>query len=202
MRNIYYLCIRIMETTIYIKNMVCRRCIMTVTDIFRKESILPLKVELGMVTLAAPLSPEQFQRIREQLEAVGFEVIDDRRMRMVEQIRLGVIGYVRDPDLQDRQNLSEYLQDKCQKEEIRDLITEIGNVKNRGISIEKYSIQQRIERVKELLFYDELSVSEIADRMHYSSVAHLSAQFKSLTGLSPTQFRRMKEHRLKPLDEI
>ena len=72
--------------------MVCRRCIMTVTDIFRKESILPLKVELGMVTLAAPLSPEQFQRIREQLEAVGFEVIDDRRMRMVEQIRLGVIG--------------------------------------------------------------------------------------------------------------
>jgi MoaA/NifB/PqqE/SkfB family radical SAM enzyme len=68
--------------------MVCRRCIMTVTDIFRKESILPLKVELGMVTLAAPLSPEQFQRIREQLEAVGFEVIDDRRMRMVEQIRL------------------------------------------------------------------------------------------------------------------
>ena len=172
---------------------------MTVTDIFRKESILPLKVELGMVTLAAPLSPEQFQRIREQLEAVGFEVIDDRRMRMVEQIRLGVIGYVRDPDLQDRQNLSEYLQDKCHREYsfLSKLFTEL-----QGISIEKYSIQQRIERVKELLFYDELSVSEIADRMHYSSVAHLSAQFKSLTGLSPTQFRRMKEHRLKQLDEI
>mgnify|MGYP002978822898 CR=1 FL=1 len=162
---------------------------MTVTDIFRKESILPLKVELGMVTLAAPLSPEQFQRIREQLEAGGFEVIDDRRMRMVEQIRLGVIGYVRDPDLQD----------KCHREYsfLSKLFTEL-----QGISIEKYSIQQRIERVKELLFYDELSVSEIADRMHYSSVAHLSAQFKSLTGLSPTQFRRMKEHRLKPLDEI
>ena len=199
MRNIYYLCIRIMETTIYIKNMVCRRCIMTVTDIFRKESILPLKVELGMVKLAAPLSPEQFQRIREQLEAVGFEVIDDRRMRMVEQIRLGVIGYVRDPDLQDRQNLSEYLQDKCHREYsfLSKLFTELP-----GISIEKYSIQQRIERVKEPFFYDELSVSEIADRMHYSSVAHLSAQFKSLTVLSPTQFRRMKEHRLTPLDEI
>ena len=70
---------------------------MTVTDIFRKGSVLPLKVELGMVTLAAPLSPEQFQRIREQLEAVGFEVIDDRRMRMEDQLRLGGIGYVRDP---------------------------------------------------------------------------------------------------------
>ena len=168
--------------------MVCRRCIMTVTDIFRKESILPLKVELGMVTLAAPLSPEQFQRIREQLEAVGFEVIDDRRMRMVEQIRLGVIGYVRDPDLQDRQNLSEYLQAR------RECSNTSWSWKSGG---RRYALWEVMPEVRY-----ELSVSEIADRMHYSSVAHLSAQFKSLTGLSPTQFRRMKEHRLKPLDEI
>ena len=126
-------------------------------------------------------------------------MIDVRWMRLVEQIRLGVIGYVRYPDLQYRQNLSEYLQDKCHREYsfLSKLFTEL-----QGISIEKYSIQQRIERVKELLFYDELSVSEIADRMHYSSVAHLRAQFKSLTGLSPTQFRRMKDHRLKKLAEI
>ena len=115
------------------------------------------------------------------------------------QIRLGVIGYVRDPDLQDRQNLSEYLQDKCHREYsfLSKLFTEL-----QGISIEKYSIQQRIERVKELLFYDELSVSEIADKLHYSSVAHLSTQFKSQTGLSPTQFKMMKGNKLKPLDEI
>lgn len=188
-----------METTVYIKNMVCRRCIMTVTDIFRENGILPLKVELGIVTLSEVPASGLFRQIREQLEAVGFEVIDDRRMRMVEQIRVGVIEYVRNPDLQDRENLSGYLQDKCHREYsfLSKLFTEL-----RGISIEKYSIQQRIERVKELLFYDELSVSEIADRMHYSSVAHLSAQFKSLTGLSPTQFKRMKEHGLKPLDEI
>lgn len=188
-----------METTVYIKNMVCRRCVMTVAEIFRREGIAPLKVELGRVTLAGPLSPGQFQHIREQLEAVGFEVIDDRRMRMVEQIRVGVIEYVRNPDLQDRENLSGYLQDKCHREYsfLSKLFTEF-----QGISIEKYSIQQRIELVKELLSYDELSVSEIADRMHYSSVAHLSAQFKSQTGLSPTQFKRLKEHRLKPLDEI
>ena len=100
---------------------------------------------------------------------------------------------------QEKAKLSAYLQDVCHKEysALSKLFTEM-----RGISIEKYYLAQRIELVKELLAYDEMTVSEIADKLRYSSVAHLSAQFKAQTGLSPTQFKEMKEHRLRPLDEI
>ncbi|WP_417128371.1 helix-turn-helix domain-containing protein [Phocaeicola sp.] len=184
---------------IYIKNMVCRRCILTVTDIFREKGISPLEVELGTVVLSHPLSSEKLKEIQVRLEHYGFEILDDKRMQIVEQIRVGVIEYVRQPELQDKMNLSDYLQQKCHREYsfLSKLFSEM-----QGLSIEKYCIQQKVERVKELLFYGELTVSEIADKLHYSSVAHLSAQFKSLTGLSPSRFRQMKEHKLKPLDEI
>ena len=183
----------------YIKNMVCRRCILTVTEIFNESGVQPVDVELGTVSLLRPLTQEQFNSIQTKLEAYGFEVIDDKRMRIIEQIRIGVIEYVRHPEYQEKAKLSAYLQDVCHKEysALSKLFTEM-----RGISIEKYYLEQRIELVKELLAYDEMTVSEIADKLRYSSVAHLSAQFKAQTGLSPTQFKEMKEHRLRPLDEI
>lgn len=187
------------KTYIYIKNMVCRRCIYTVTEVFQENGVSPLKVELGVVTLAQPLLPAQWHEIQARLEQDGFEVIDDKRMRIVEQIRVGVIELVHHAEELEKVNLSDYLQQKCHREYsfLSKLFTEM-----QGISIEKYYIHQKIERVKELLFYDELSVGEIADKLHYSSVAHLSGQFKSVTGLSPTQFKRMKEHTLRPLDEV
>ena len=187
------------KTCIYIKNMVCRRCIYTVTEVFQENSVSPLKVELGIVTLAQPLLPAQWRGIQARLEQYGFEVIDDKRMRIVEQIRVGVIELVHHAEELEKVNLSDYLQQKCHREYsfLSKLFTEM-----QGISIEKYYIHQKIERVKELLFYDELSVGEIADKLHYSSVAHLSGQFKAVTGLSPTQFKRMKGHALRPLDEI
>lgn len=187
------------KTCIYIKNMVCRRCIYTVTEVFQENSVSLLKVELGVVTLAQPLLPDHFHNIQARLEHYGFEVIDDKRMRIVEQIRVGVIELVHHAEEQEKVNLSDYLQQKCHREYsfLSKLFTEM-----QGISIEKYYIHQKIERVKELLFYDELSVGEIADKLHYSSVAHLSGQFKAVTGLSPTQFKRMKGHALRPLDEI
>lgn len=187
------------KTYIYIKNMVCRRCIYTVTEVFQENGVSPLKVELGVVTLAQPLLPAQWHEIQARLEQYGFEVIDDKRMRIVEQIRVGVIELVHHAEELEKVNLSDYLQQKCHREYsfLSKLFTEM-----QGISIEKYYIHQKIERVKELLFYDELSVGEIADKLHYSSVAHLSGQFKSVTGLSPTQFKRMKEHTLRPLDEV
>ena len=185
--------------TIFIKNMVCRRCILTVSNLFKEHGITPLNVELGIVSLSQPLSIEKRQVIQAQLEDYGFELIDDKRMRIAEQIRIGVIEFIRYRDCQEKMNLSEFLQEKCHREysSLSKLFTEI-----RGISIEKYYIAQKIELAKELLIYDELSVSEIANRLHYSSVAHLCAQFKSLTNVSPTQFRRMGRHKLKPLDEI
>lgn len=166
---------------------------------YQENSVSPLKVELGVVTLAQPLLPDHFHNIQARLEHYGFEVIDDKRMRIVEQIRVGVIELVHHAEEQEKVNLSDYLQQKCHREYsfLSKLFTEM-----QGISIEKYYIHQKIERVKELLFYDELSVGEIADKLHYSSVAHLSGQFKAVTGLSPTQFKRMKGHALRPLDEI
>ena len=185
--------------TIYIKNMVCRRCILTVSNIFKENGIMPASVELGTVVLSEPIPEGKKDCIRRRLEENGFEVIDDKRMRVIEQIRIGVIEFVRHPEYQEKMNLSDYLQDKCRREysALSKLFTEM-----KGISIERYYLAQRIELVKELLVYDELTVSEIADKLHYSSVAHLSAQFKAQTGLSPTQFKAMKGHKLKPLDEI
>lgn len=195
-----------METgKIHIKNMVCPRCIMSVREIFRKNGIEPADVNLGTVTLDTEAQDKLasddaiIRKIKRSLEELEFEMIDDKRMQIVERIRTGVIEYVHNPENQDKAKLSEYLQRKCLKEysALSKLFTEI-----KGMTIEKYCILQKVEFVKELLFYGELSVSEIADMLHYSSVAHLSAQFKSVTGISPTRFRQMKDKPLTSIDSI
>lgn len=195
-----------METgKIHIKNMVCPRCIMSVREIFRKNGIEPADVNLGTVTLDTEAQDKLASddaligQIKRNLEELGFEMIDDKRMQIVERIRTGVIEYVHNPENQDKAKLSEYLQRKCLKEysALSKLFTEI-----KGMTIEKYCILQKVEFVKELLFYGELSVSEIADMLHYSSVAHLSAQFKSITGISPTSFRQMKDKPLTSIDSF
>lgn len=195
-----------METgKIHIKNMVCPRCIMSVREIFRKNGIEPADVNLGTVTLDTEAQDKLasddalIRKIKRSLEELGFEMIDDKRMQIVERIRIGVIEYVHNPENQDKAKLSEYLQRKCLKEysALSKLFTEI-----KGMTIEKYCILQKVEFVKELLFYGELSVSEIADMLHYSSVAHLSAQFKSITGISPTSFRQMKDKPLTSIDSF
>lgn len=195
-----------METgKIHIKNMVCPRCIMSVREIFRKNGIEPAEVDLGTVTLDSEAQEKIasgdaiIRKIKRSLEELGFEMIDDKRMQIVERIRTGVIEYVHNPENQDKAKLSEYLQRKCLKEysALSKLFTEI-----KGMTIEKYCILQKVEFVKELLFYGELSVSEIADMLHYSSVAHLSAQFKSVTGISPTRFRQMKDKPLTSIDSF
>lgn len=184
---------------IYIKNMVCPRCISAVRGIFMKHGVDAVNVELGVVDIAGPMESGQLDAIRMDLEASGFELIDDRRMRCVEQIRIGVIEYVRDPGLQGKMNMSDYLQQKCHREysALSKLFTEV-----KGMTVERFGILQKVEMVKEYLFYGEMTVSEIADMLHYSSVAHLSSQFKSVTGMSPTEFRQMKDHRLSPIDGI
>lgn len=190
---------------IYIKNMVCPRCIMSVREIFRHNGIEPEDVQLGVVTASFQETEGRDREsqtvpdtIRRDLEACGFEIIDDRRARIVEGIRTGVIEYIRNPGLR-QMKLSEFLQEKCMKEysALSKLFTGM-----RGMTIEKYCILQKVEYVKELLFYGELSISEIADLLHYSSTAHLSSQFKSVTGLTPTQFRQLKAPSLSPIDTI
>lgn len=195
-----------MNDKIVIKNMVCRRCLMAVEALLKEEGITPVDIDLGVVTLSSPLAPETADRLKGKLLALGFEWIEDKRMRTMEMIRTAVIEFVRDDTdpaclrlVRENPRLSDFLQARIGKEysALSKLFSEV-----RGITIEHYAIEQKIERVKELLFYDELTVSEIAYRLGYSGTAHLSNQFKSLTGMTPTQFKKLKERKLKGIDGI
>ena len=185
------------EHVIFIKNMVCNRCILVVTEMLKDLHLTPLKVELGMAIVQEQLQPADRETIKAALEKYGFELIDDKRMRVIEQIRTAIIELVHYEDNTSKLKLSEYLKEKCHYDYsfLSKLFSEVN-----GISIEKYYIAQKVERIKELLVYDELSISEIANLLQYSSVAHLSTQFHNVTGMSPSQFKRLKEHGREPLD--
>lgn len=187
------------ETTLYIKNMVCNRCIMVVEDILRKNGHTPLHTELGKVCLAEKLTEEELGKIRHLLEDVGFELIDNKRQRLLEQIKQEIIKLIYYPHKELKTNLSDYLADKCHTDysSLSKLFSEAT-----GTTIEKYVINQKIERGKELLIYDELSLNEISELLHYSSTAHLSSQFKNITGMTPSQFKKQKGQLRKPLDRI
>ncbi len=184
---------------LHIKNMVCPRCIMFVKDLLEREGFTPLKVELGLAVVREPVTEEHRTALKQKLHDVGFELLDDQQQRIADEIRTAIIERVHYQKDESEENLSEYLSERLRRDysALSKLFTEIN-----GTSIEKYYVAQRVERVKELLTYGELTVSEIAHKMHYSSVAHLSAQFRNVTGISPTAFRQAKEHPLKTLDEI
>lgn len=179
--------------------MVCNRCILVVADIFQKIGLVPLRIELGTVVLAENIDKEKRDILKSVLENYGFELINDKRMRIIEQIKVAIIELIHHNDNQSKINLSDYLADKCRHDYsfLSKLFSEVN-----GISIEKYYIHQKVERIKELLIYDELSVSEIANRLNYSSVAHLSSQFRDITGMPPSKFKQLKEPKLKPLDKV
>lgn len=187
------------KNRIYIKNMVCRRCIMVVTELLERLGLAADEVALGRVTLREPLTGAQRNALRSGLLAVGFDLIDDRRTRLFEQIRNAVIRLAGEDARGQRVKLSDYLQQACLQDysALSKLFSEV-----KGVSIERYYTALRIERAKELLAYDELALNEIADRLGFSSSAHLSARFKSVTGLSPSQFKRSRTPRRLPLDEV
>jgi AraC-type DNA-binding domain-containing proteins len=185
--------------TIYIKNMVCNRCIMVVRDEFEKFGYTPVNVRLGEVETAADISPEKMQEISQRLQTLGFEVIDNQQGQIIEKIKTVIIQLVHYSNEVPNINLSEYLSNQLHKDYhyLSNLFSEIE-----GTTIEKYIINQKIERVKELLVYGELTLSEIADKLGYSSVAYLSNQFKKVTGLTPSHFKQVKEQKRTPLDEV
>ena len=149
--------------------------------------------------LAETPTESQKEEIRKSLEALGFELIDDPRTRIVEQVKSLIIEWVHRSDRRPHVNLSQYLASGCRHDysTLSKLFSE-----TQGTTIEKYFIAQKIERVKELLAYDELSLNEIADLLNYSSTAHLSAQFKSVTGMPPSQFKKQASHKRLSLDKI
>lgn len=184
---------------LYIKNMVCNRCIMVVESELRKMGIEPVSVELGEVTLREKLNTEKKEELGKVLDSLGFALIDDKKSRLIEQIKNLIIELVHYNNNELKVNLSDYLSDKLHHDYtyISNLFSEVE-----GTTIEKYFIAQKIEKVKELLVYDELTLNEIAFRLNYSSVAHLSAQFKKVTGLTPSHFKEIKANKRKPLDKV
>lgn len=186
-------------TTLYIKNMVCDRCIMAVNKTLKDNGLTPLNVELGKAEIDGDISKEKREKIREDLKNIGFELLDDHRHQTIEKIKTAIIQLVHYNNNYSQVNLSDYLQDKLHQDysALSKLFSEYSSK-----TIERYYIEQRIERVKELLTYGELSLTQIALKMNYSSVAYLSSQFKSVTGMSPSQFKKMQENTRKGLDKI
>lgn len=183
---------------IAIKNMVCPRCIQAVSQVFASLDIVPLDVRLGEVIVAGQLSPDQQTELQQQLHALGFELLDDQQQQLVEKIKSIVIQHIHQQE-DDAFAFTDVLQRELHKEysQLSKLFSE-----KEGITIEQYVILQRMEKVKELLSYNELTLSEIAYKLGYSSVAYLSAQFKKVTGLTPSQFKKLGINLRKPIDQL
>lgn len=186
-------------TTLFVKNMVCNRCILVVQNELEKLDFKIKNIRLGEVTLENDLTSEDKQKIENVFEPLGFEVIDDKKGRIIEKIKNTIINLVHHQEQDLKTNLSDVVSEELHHDYnyLSNLFSEIE-----GTTIEKYFIAQKIEKVKELLVYDELSLSEIAFRLNYSSVAYLSNQFKKVTGLTPSHFKQVKEDKRKPLDKL
>lgn len=199
LKIMHYLCQQMKDTVLYIKNMVCDRCKMAVEHELRNLGLTPTKVELGVVCVKEEVDSECRAKIRAGLEALGFELLEDRQQQTVDRIKSLIIELVHYRNNKSGTNLSAYLSEQLGSDysALSKLFSE-----NTGMTIEKFFILQKTERIKELLFYGEMSLSEIADMMNYSSVAYLSTQFKNITGMTPSQFKALKEKNLTQLDKL
>lgn len=184
---------------LYIKNMVCNRCILVVKNELEKLGVKASLISLGEIKLQEDLTENQKKQFSGTLHELGFELIDDKKSRLIEQIKTIIIELVHYNNSDLKVNLSDFLAERIYHDYnyISNLFSEVE-----GTTIEKFFIAQKIERVKELLVYDELTLSEIAYQLNYSSVAHLSNQFKKVTGLTPSYFKQIGMERRKPLGEV
>ena len=186
--------------TLFVKNMVCDRCIRTVTEGMERLGLDVRSIQLGEVVVSGT-PPIDFPALRKTLESDGFELIDDKRVKLIEQIKTVIINAIHHSDpAKSRPGKFSTLIEKELGHDYHHLSTLFSSIES--MTIEKYIILQRIERVKELLVYDELSLSEIAYRTGYSSVQHLSNQFKKTTGFTPSHFKRIKEAKRSPIDKV
>jgi AraC-like DNA-binding protein len=186
------------QQVLHIKNMVCHRCIRVVKEELENSGLEVLDIKLGEVKVSGFVD-EKLNHIQNVLEQNGFELIDDKKARTVEKIKIAIIELIH----QDQQvlniNYSTFLEETLglDYQYLSSLFSS-----TESITLEKYIILQKIERVKELLVYNELTLSEIAYQLGYSSVHHLSNQFKKTTGLSPSHFKKIKEDKRKALDKV
>jgi AraC-like DNA-binding protein len=182
-----------------IKNMVCQRCILTVGAIMEDQGVPVEKISMGEVDLKAALSASKLGSVEKALKKVGFELIETKVNKIVEDIKKIVLEYIADLSGEKNLKLSSLITGRIHYEYsyLSDLFSSIE-----GITIEQYFIQQRIEKVKELLVYEEMSLTEIAWQTGFSSVHHLSAQFKKVTGLTPSHFKKMGSAKRRSIDKV
>ena len=184
---------------LYIKNMVCDRCKIVVATILKDLNLTIVNITLGKVEIMENPDSVMLDELEIKLNAVGFEIINDRQHQLIEKIKSFAILYIRDKGKNpENLNFSILLSRELSRDYsyLSQLFSSMEN-----ITIEKYMILQKIERAKELLKYDEMNLSQIADELGYSSVQHLSAQFKKVTGLTPSYFKK-PEHLRKSLDQV
>lgn len=184
---------------LYIKNMVCIRCKMVVKQELKRRSLRYATVDLGEVDMIDEITGGQLTDLTAGLKKFGLEVMDNRKSILIERIKkvvVELIHYIEEPS---KINFSDHLTEKLNYDYtyMANLFSEVE-----GVTIEHYLISHKIERVKELLVYDELSLTEISYKMHYSSVAHLCNQFKKTTGLTPSHFKKLKVDRRSALTSV
>ena len=179
--------------------MVSNRCKMAVKEELRKLGLHFIVVDLGEVEIMENISAEQREQMKAALLISGFELMDDKKAILIEKIKTAVIEMVHHSDENIKINFSDFLSEKLNHNYtyLANLFSEV-----QGTSIEQFIIAHKIERIKELIIYDELNITEIAWKMNYSSVAHLSNQFKKVTGLTPSHFRQLKDKRRTSIEDV
>jgi AraC-like DNA-binding protein len=184
---------------LYIKYMVSLRCKMAVKEELKKLGLHFMVVDLGEIDIMEDISDDQRELLKAGLLRSGLELMDDKRAVLIEKIINGIVEMVHYSEKMPKINYSDFISEKLNHD-----YTYLSNIFSevKGITIQQFIINHKIERVKELLLYDELNLTEISYRMQYSSVAHLSNQFKKNTGLSPTHFKQLKDKRRSVIEEI
>jgi AraC-like DNA-binding protein len=179
--------------------MVSLRCKMVVRDELRKIGIVAVILDLGMVEILEDITQAQHDALKVSLAKFGLELLDDKRSILIDRIKSAIIEMIHYQDEIPKVNYSDYLSEKLGYDYtyLSNIFTEVN-----GTTIQQFIILHKIEKVKEFILYDQLNLTEIAYRMHYSSVGHLSNQFKKITGLSPTFYKQLKQKRIANLENM
>ena len=185
---------------IIIKNMVCNRCITVIRQEFEKLNLNIVYIKLGEVITDSNVSESNLKILNEELEKQGFEILDDKKTIIIERIKNLLVNIIHGSEVVNLKiNFSELIQDNLAMS--YNTISSLFS-STEGITIEQYIIQQRIERAKEFLVYNELSLNEIAYKLGYTSIQHLSTQFKKITGITPSEFKKNTDHKRISIDNI
>jgi AraC-like DNA-binding protein len=184
---------------IFIKNMVCGRCIAAVSNIFNEINVEVKNISLGEIETAYDISEEKLEILEDLLEKTGFERIKDSAHQLIERIKNLIIQKISETDIDENFLLSDFLSNRLHKD--YSTLSKTFS-QNENLTVEQFFILQKIEKVKELLLYNEFTLTEIAGKLGYKSVQHLSSQFRNVTGFTPTEFKKLKVHNRKPLDQI